>query len=149
MDQEQKKEYSIGDKKYFLKPLVLGQWQQLIRFLKGKKLPERLSPTGILESLGDDLFEGFAIVLCEDGRPLKDKKISDLATEIQFSILPDQAMDIIEDFFVLNPMADLLKRLAGRIGQIAEKLLTGSMKSASSSPEETSPSGTKSSGDTP
>ena len=142
-------EYEIGGRKYFLKPLVLGQAQQLIRFLKGKKLPESLSPIEIIESLGDDLSEGLAIVLSEEGKHLKDKNLKELAKEIQFSILPESVLEIIKDFFELNPLASILQRLAEKINQIIDQLMTGSMKSSSPSQEETSQKETKSSGDTP
>jgi hypothetical protein len=142
-------EYTIDGKKYSQKSLVLGQVQQLIKFLKGKKLPETLTTFQIIDLLGDDLCEGIAIVLKEENRLLKDKDVTVLAKEIQFSIEPETAFKVVEDFFVCNPVASMLERLAGSIRKVAEQMMIGLKRPSSSSPEETSPAETKSSGDTP
>jgi len=142
-------EYEIDGKKYSQKPLVLGQVQQLIKFLRGKKLPEILNPFQIIELLGDDLAEGIAIVLGEENRHLKDKDVSALTKEIQFSIKPGMALKVIEDFFDCNPIAPMMAELEGAIDRILGKITTGLKRPSSSSAEETSPEGMKSSGDTP
>jgi hypothetical protein len=152
-------EYEIGGKKYFQKPLVLGQVQQLIEFLKGRKLPDDLSPFKVIEFLGDDLSEGVAIVLSEDGRHLKDKDIVSLTAEIKWSIKPETSFEVIRDFFECNPIASMLEKLTGKIREIVKVMFaglgplarkaTGLEKPSPSSVKETSPKKTTSSGDLP
>ena len=143
--------YEIDGKKYSQKPLVLGQVQQLIAFLKDKQtmFPKNLTPWSVIEFLGDEICEGIAIVLREDGRHLKDKDVETLAKEIKFSIEPETMFKVIEDFFDCNPIASVIERLAGNINRIAEKMGIGLKKPSPSSVKETSPKGTTSSGDSP
>jgi len=144
-------EYIIGDKKYFQKPLVLGQVQQLIAFIKSKEIqiPSILTPWSVIESFGDSLSEAVAIALREENRHLKDKDVEALAQEIKFSIEPETALKVVEDFFDCNPIVSTLERLAGSIKRIADRMMIGLKKPSSSSAAETSPSETKSSGDLP
>jgi hypothetical protein len=143
--------YEIDGKKYFQNPLVLGQVQQLIAFIKSKKIqiPSILTPWSVIESLGDYLSEGVAIVLREEDRPLKDKDVEDLAIEIKFSIEPETMFQVVEDFFDCNPIASTLERLAGTINRVVEKMGIGLKKPSPSSAAETSPGGMVSSGDLP
>jgi hypothetical protein len=140
-------EYVIGGKKYTQQKLVLGQVQQLLTLVKGKNIPADFSPFKVIESLGDDLCEGIAIILREHGQPLKDKDPKVLAKEIQFAIDPETAFRVVEDFFACNPIAPMFQGLAGQINRIAENMLTGLSRPSSPSAEETSQEETKSSGD--
>jgi len=142
-------EYTIDGKKYFQKPLVLGQVQQLIKFLKGRKIPDDLSPFNVIEFLGDDLSEGIAIILSENGQHLKDKDIASLTAEIKWSIEPETSFEVIRDFFECNPIASIFEKLTGKIKEIVEMMMTGLQKPSPSSVKETSPSEMKSSGDLP
>lgn len=142
-------EYEIDGKKYFMKPLVMGQVQQLIKLLKVRKIPDDLSPFKVIESLGDDLCEGIAIILSENGRHLKDKDLAALTAEIKWSIKPEISFEVVRDFFVCNPIASLLEKLTGKINEIIETMTTGLKKPSLSSARETSPNGTKFSGDSP
>jgi hypothetical protein len=139
--------YEIGGKKYTQQKLVLGQVQQLIALLKSAQIPARLTAWSVIETLGDKLSEGIAIVLREDGKPLKEKDLPELTKEIQFSIDPETSFEVVEDFFDRNPINLTLERLTGSITRISGKI--GLNRSSSSSPVATSQSEPKSSGDSP
>ena len=139
--------YEIGGKTYIQKPLVLGQISQLISLMKGLVIPHDIAPMGLVSLLGDKLPIAIAIVLTPEGMKLKDKDINALTDEIEFEISPEQTIQVIEDFFVCNPIVSLLEKLNEAVGKIGEKMKeTGLSKSASSSPEATLPKETASSG---
>jgi hypothetical protein len=142
-------QYEINGKKYTQQELVLGQWQQLLKFLKGKEMPKMLSPRHVVEELGDDICEAIAIILREEGKHLKDKNIKELAKEIQFSIKPKLSLKIVKDFFVCNHLGSIMDEVAQEIMEILNQTTPILQKSSSSSAEETSPSEIKSSGDIP
>jgi hypothetical protein len=143
------KEYAIGDKAWQQRPLVLGQVKQLLDVLKGLEIPEGVGPTEIIGILGDRLPLALAIVLTEKGKSPRGKDLSAAAGELEFSITPEQILEVIADFFSCNPLSSVLERLAGLMDDLGRTMATtkiGSPKSASSSAPETSPGATESSG---
>lgn len=144
--EEQK--YRIGNKVYTQRKLVLGQIQQMIGLFKGVKMPEEFTSSQLLLSLGDRITDFLAIVVTEEGKSPKEKDLAAAAKEL-FDADPETVAEVIDHFFVLNSAKDLLQRFAG-IFIKAVKMAggpTGSPRPSSSSPEETLPSETKSSGD--
>ncbi len=144
--------YTINGKNYTQRPLVLGQVQQLITTLKMLYIPKDIDTAGIIVLLGNKLSRAIAIVLIPENVNLKDKDIDALAEEIEFSISPEITLQVVDDFFVCNPIISLLEKLTGTINLI-DKLLparkNGSSNSAVPSQEEILQNGTQSSGDTP
>lgn len=116
----QEKTYEINGKKYTQRPLVLGQVRQLLNLLKDTTIPTDAGALALIDALGDKLPNAIAIVLNEDGMSLKNRDISSLAEEFEFSVTPDVALEVIDHFFVLNPIASLLSR----IGNMVEKIGT-------------------------
>jgi len=145
------KKYDIGGKSYVQKPLVLGQLRQLLAALKGVTIPTNVDSMGLVDALNDHLPAALAIVLIPEGFSPRDKDIEALAAEIEFAITPEQIFEVVEDFFVCNPLPSLLDRLGMAAGKIMEQMTAGmgSMTSASSLPAETLPAGTESSGGSP
>lgn len=142
--------YQIGGKTYLQKKLVLGQWRQLLELLKGLSLPQDFPVREMVSVFGDKLARALAIVLTEEGTLARDKDIAALAAELEFTVEPELILQVVEDFFVCNPIPSLLTGLSGIMGKISVKMgATGLQTSASSSPRETSPDGTPSSGDIP
>lgn len=139
--------YTVGDKIYIQKPLVLGQISQLIECLKGKTI-EWSGPLEMYSQLKDRFPRLLAIVLTEEGKSPGGKDLDTIEVEVEFSIDLDTTLKVIEDFFDCNPTASLLKKLAGMSTKILRQMPTGSKKSPSPSQEETSPGETPSSGDT-
>lgn len=140
--------YEIGGKTYTQKPLVLGQIRQLMNLMKGIVIPHDIDTPGLVSLLGDKLPQTIAVVITPEDMRLKDKDVKTLATEIEFEISPEQAIQVVEDFFDCNPIVSLLERLRKTAGKISEKMKeTGLNKSASSSPVEILSSETPSSGD--
>lgn len=110
--------YLLDDITYIQKPLVLGQIRQLIKLLEDLIIPRDISVIELVSVLGDKLPTAIAIVIVEEGKNLKDKNIETLAGELEFKIPPEMALEVIENFFDLNPMISLFERL----GKLAEKL---------------------------
>jgi len=141
------KKYTIGDKIFIQKKLVLGQWKELRAILDEIKIPVELTPLSLVQSLGSNLFVVLAIVLTEDGKSPRGKDLAALADEIEYGITPDTAIEALADFFDLNPIPLILKSLADLSGIIKTKLTEiGLTNSASSSAAETSPGESGSSG---
>ena len=138
--------YEIGGKVYIQKPLVLGQIGQLLDCLKGTAITS-FNPLDIFNELRDQMPGLLSIVLTEEGKSPGDKDLEKMAGEMEFSIDIDTALGVIEDFFDCNPVASIWKRLNGMPQKIVRRLPVGLKSSSSSSPEETSQSEMKSSGD--
>lgn len=113
--------YVIGNKNYTLKPLVMGQLQQLIAIVKDVQLGDG-SVTSLMMNLGDRLPEAIAIILHEPDVPLKNKDVKTLASELAFEMSPDQTLQIVEDFFECTPISSLIEKIRGTVEKVAEKL---------------------------
>ena len=122
--EEEKKEfkYTIGEKVYYQRKLVLGQVNQLIDLTKGLEFPEEINILDIMRILGDKLVKAIGIVLIPAEIPLKNKVLDNVISDISFELSTEQAMVIIEDFFDCNQISLLLKRIEEMIGKIGEKV---------------------------
>lgn len=142
-------EYTIGGKKYVQKKLVLGQIRQLTNLLDGIVIPENSDTTAWVLALGSKISEALAIVLTEENASLAEKDLAQNTKEIEFNIEPELVVEVVEDFFACNPIASILGKLTGMIGNVVEttEKMTGLKDSASSSPGETLPDEEKSYGD--
>jgi hypothetical protein len=115
--------YKIGEKNYVQKPLVLGQYQQLMKEITGVSFPSEATYFDIVAVLGDRIHKVLAIVLIpEEITNLRDKNNDELADEISFNIDVDTTFKVVEDFFVCNDISLLLKRLNQMMGNITEKM---------------------------
>jgi len=145
--------YEVEGKIYHQKKLVLGQVAQLMELLKEIKIPlsdaGSFDPHAVADILGDKVHRAVAIVLIEDGVPLKDKDLEALTREVSWTFDLETTLQVIEDFFACNPIASLLERYIGIIRKVWQSAAIGSPKPVSSSPKETSPGATPSSGGTP
>lgn len=146
----EEKKYQIGGKTYIQRPLVLGQIKQLMALLRGVVIPAGITALGIIELLGDRLPEAAAIVLTEEGKSPRNKDMPRLAEETEFALNAEQILEIVEGFFLLNPLSSLLSRLAGMMESLPEVLTMPSARLSSlsslSAPE-TSASKTELSGE--
>jgi len=144
---EPENRYEIGGKTYTQRPLVLGQWKQLLKALKGVKIPITNDPFVLVEALGDKAPELMAIVLQEEGTRLQDKDIIKLTAELDFAVSPRLILTILDDFFVGNEVFSLLEEISTRMTEsIAKAIEMSSTNSASPLPAETLPGATTSSG---
>ena len=146
------KEYDINGRAFVQRPLVLGQIQQLLRVLDGIALPDPLTLASLLDALGGRLYSAIAVVITEKGCSPRDKDLEALAAELEWSAPLETALEIVDDFFVLNPASSLLGKAGSMIGGLNRTLAAlagGSTRSSSFSPGATSPGATPSSGDTP
>ncbi|MCK9420208.1 MAG: hypothetical protein M0R70_12600 [Nitrospirae bacterium] len=155
--------YTIADKNYIQRPLVLGQINQLMAVVKGVVFPKDANATTLIALLGNRVHAALAIVLLKEdevfgkskqaiGDYMRDRDIKAIADDLEFCTEAETIMLVINDFFDCNPTQSLLEMF----GKIKEKLILkvqqakpGLIKSPSSSPEETLPDATPSSGDLP
>ncbi|GAB63105.1 MAG: hypothetical protein DWB56_06715 [Candidatus Jettenia sp.] len=140
------KTYTIGSKTYVQRPLVLGQVKQLMDIIRGVVIPQVITIPALIDMFGDRLSLALAVVITEEGKPVKDKDIEMAAMEIEYEIMPEQILEIIDDFFFINQIALLFQRVITVIKGIQDRM-TGLSRCASSSVKETSPGGMPSSGD--
>lgn len=106
----EEKEYDIGGKKFTQKRLVWGQVKQLRKEIEGVELSE-LTPRAILSALEEKLPRLVAIVLIPENQTAKTKNIDDMITHFEWELGVDQIMEIIEDFFVCNPVPSWLEKM--------------------------------------
>lgn len=117
-----KYEYVIGGKVYTMKPLVLGQVNQLINLIKDVNMPSESSVTNVIMALGDKLPKAIAIVLHDPETTLKNKNVEDVADTISFEMSPEQTLEIVDDFFDCIPISSILTKLTGTIKRVTEKM---------------------------
>ncbi len=142
--------YTIGDKRYCQRPLVMGQVDQLLEVLESAPIKNVLSAWDIKKSLGENLYLCLAIVLIEEGKTARRTmdELRALADEIRWSIDPETEVEVIENFFDCNPVARIMERLPELQKGLVKKLLeTAFVTPLSASQKETSPGETPSSGD--
>ncbi len=139
--------YEINGKTYIQRPLVLGQIGQITEVLKGIEITQGMGIEQIVQLLGDRLPAAMAVVLTEKGKKVRDKNLPALTEAMQDDMDVGTAIEVMDHFLSLNPIASAFGKLTGIMAGIT-KAATGSRTSSSQSPEETSRSGTTSSGDT-
>jgi len=113
--------YKIGTKEYRMKPLVMGQINQLINLLKDVRIPVEVTAVDLIYLLGDKLTEAIAIILITDV-PLKDKNVQEVCDEIRFELSPELTLEIIEDFFDCTPVSSILERMGKTVEKIGAKI---------------------------
>ncbi len=145
--------YTIGDKVYVQRPMVLGQIDQLIDLLDGVSLPESRSVGAIKKALGEKFYRALAIVLIEEGKGPEGKDLDVMAKDLKWTIDHKTTFDVVDDFFGCNPVVSLLERMTGTMVKVATQMAifrkVGFRSSSCSSPKETSQNETQSCGDTP
>ncbi|NLT24653.1 MAG: hypothetical protein GXX82_16545 [Syntrophorhabdus sp.] len=140
--------YEINGRSYVQRPLVLGQIGQINDVLKGVEITGDMGIEQIVQLLGDRLPVAMAIVLTEKHTRMQDKDPQVLAEEMREFMDIGTAMEVIDHFLSLNPIASIFGRLTGIMAGIT-KAKIGSKTSLSPSPEETSQSEREFSGDSP
>jgi len=132
----QEKTYEINGKTYVHRPQVLGQLKQLEELLKGTNIPAGAGAMGIVEALGDKVPIALAIILTGQGKSPQDKDLEALAAEMLWGVDLAQTMEIVDDFFSINPLSSAFAKVVGMMERFAEQVLamqTGSSPSASPS----------------
>lgn len=168
------KQYTIGDKTWTQRSLVLGQWKQLMEVIKGVTITPGADLPQLIATLGTRLPLALAVILLEEGTTLRQRfglrtaagsdgtqvpewyqnpdVMLEIANEIDAGIDAETVLKVVDDFLSCNPVSSILERLMGAMqvaGQI--RTMTGmvSTQSSPASPEETSPDTSASSGDSP
>ena len=134
------KRYKIGDKVFIQRPLVFGQWKQVMELFAEMREAEPL-----------DIFAHprcMAILLMEKGVSLKEKNLEASTEFIEQNIDAMISLEVVNNFFDLSPVHLFSQKLIEVRGKI-EQMRPGSTKPASSSPAETSLKKKRSSGGSP
>lgn len=114
-------EYEINGKKYYQKPLVLGQVGQLTELLNEISLPSNLSITGLIIAFGNRLAKALSIVLIPEGKALKEKNLSEIEDEFGTTATIEIAFKVIEDFLDCNQLSFVFGRITGLMGKLVEE----------------------------
>jgi hypothetical protein len=166
--------YEIGGKTWTQRSLVLGQIRQLLTVIKGVVIPPGCGVAQLIELLGDRLPVALAVVLVEEDHGLQSRfgirvrlengimipewyqnpeVMAEIASEIFAGIDAETIARVVADFLSCNPISGLLDQLTGILDE-AKQLMplmtgTGLAPLSASSPEETLPDETESSGAIP
>lgn len=119
--------YTIDGESFVLKPLVMGQLNQLINLIKDVEFKEDVTIPTIITTLGDKLPEAIAIILHEPEVELQKKNIKELAERLAFApeMTPELCLQIVEDFFVCTPVSSLLKKVNETVEKVSLKINEG------------------------
>lgn len=139
--------YQIGGRAFTQRPLVWGQVKQLNTLIRELQLPSGGVTVPILiEALGEKVPTVVAVLLTEEGQSLKSKDVAALAEFLDFEITFEQTVQVVEDFFTINPITSVLEKFGtvlDHLNKKAKMITPASIESSQSSAEETSPSATK------
>lgn len=121
--------YEIGGKTFIQKRLVWGQAKQLIKEIEGVELPSEYTPKDILKILEAKIPKLVALVLIPEGESIRSKNTEAMLEFFEWEMGLDQTMEIIEDFFVCNPiplwlekMGSGMARMTGETARSSEKV---------------------------
>ena len=125
MEEERKEfKYTIGNKVYFQRKLVLGQVNQLIKLTKDLSFPEETTVMSLVSALGEKVTEAVAIVLIPADVPhLKQKILDNVINDLESEMFPEQALEVVEDFFDCNQISSLLNRVGEVVKNVSEKIV--------------------------
>ena len=132
------KHYVIGEQPFIQKKLCWGQVLQIIKEVENVDLPSDLSPRNLVNLFADKLPLLVAIALVPEGMKIQEKNLDELIEFFKWNLSPDQAMEIIEDFFDFNPIPLLLEKLGKGIEKMTQGVESFSEKAIGSN--EVSPS---------
>lgn len=146
------KTYEIGSKSYRQEAIVLGQLGKLTDLLQGLQIDVGGTAPQVLFALQGKVPDALAIVLIADGEDVRqamtDEAVADRADALAWSLTPEKAVEVIEDFFDVNPISSIGEKIRKALaGMRAATAGTPSSASSTSSPEATSRVETRSSGE--
>jgi len=114
MNTKKEYKYLINGKTYVQRPLGLGVIPHIREIINDLAPPSEVSFAAIGTLLREKLPSALAVILTEEGQPPKDKNINDLAEELKKNIGFLATLNVVQDFFILNPaisqrLIDLIK----------------------------------------
>lgn len=112
--------YKIGKRTFACKKLVLGQLAQLEELFKLLAGLEVKDINDMFSLLGKEMPKLIAIILCEDGKRLKDKDVQALQEYLEENLELDVALEILNDFFVQTPLPKLIEKVTTLISGMTQ-----------------------------
>ena len=145
--------YEIGGRRYVQRPIVLGQLNILLPEISGIAIDAEMDVVVLIRELGERLPAVLAAVLVEESE--KDVRVAmqpgvreARAEDLAWSVDAQAALEVVTDFFDVNPISSIGAKIRGAIANVSANLpKTASNRSCSTSPGETSQSGSSSSGE--
>ena len=119
---DSKKVYIVGGRNYVQEPLVLGQWKQLLTTIKLPDDAKSISTQTIFSIIGENIVNVVAILLREEGKPLREKGVEELAENIGFEMSIDTATEVLDDFFLMNDIGLIMKAIEGLMDKITDQV---------------------------
>jgi hypothetical protein len=119
---DSKKVYIVGGRNYVQEPLVLGQWKQLLTTIKLPDDGKSISTQTIFSIIGENIVNVVAILLREEGKPLREKGVEELAENIGFEMSIDTATEVLDDFFLMNDIGLIMKAIEGLMDKITDQV---------------------------
>lgn len=148
------KVYEIAGQKYIQRAIVLGQFRALMDVLSDLHIDGTMDPIKIAFDLGRRLPNALAVVMIEDGASIRDAmqpdKLAHRSESLSWAIEPELAVEVITDFFAVNPVSSLGEKIGGHFRTVRESLNVAEADLSPPSinfPEATSPGETASSGE--
>ena len=102
------KEYDIGGKKFTQAKLVLRKLKLLLSLIKGFDYAKDLSIIGLINLLNPVISDVMAILLTST-----EVKSEDTRDFLEDNMTIEDIVKVIEDFLVLNPLIELVKKIKG------------------------------------
>jgi hypothetical protein len=142
--------YEIGGRTFYQRPLVLGQVKQLVSILKELVLPYELTVASVILSLGDKTSNALAVLMVEEGVPLKKKKMAEIEDILEENLSIEETIKVVEDFFDCNPIVSISEAMIGLTNKVQKTMTQANSltESVLSSQGEILPEEMTSSGDT-
>ena len=119
------KEYTIGDRKYVQRPLVVGQFNRLVPLIEGIRVSQESTPADLIKAFGGVLPDALAVVLLPEGEEVaasfEPNALTARRSHLEWNTGPEAALEVIEDFFDCNPVSSIFERLTGMMTTVREK----------------------------
>jgi len=116
---EERFEYTIGDRVFVQKALVIAQTKMLVNLLKNVKMPERLDIAAIVEAIADKASMALAIILMENGKEtpedLKNRDLKDFEGYFEYAANTVVIAKVVTDFLSCNPVTLVLSLLRSTV----------------------------------
>lgn len=117
------KTYLIGEKTYAQDEIVLGQYQAINEIIKDVEFPAEAGATDVIAAFGSNIHSALAVVLIEQGCGIEEsiedrENFQARAKYLQYHIKAAQVLEVVGDFFEVNPVSTVRAELIGMAGRV-------------------------------
>lgn len=112
-------EYTVGDRVFVQKALVIAQTKMLVNLLRKVEMPEKLDIAVIVEAIAEQASMALAIVLIEKGKEtpedLKNRDLKSMEDYFEFAANTVVIARVVTDFLSCNPVTLVLSLLRSTV----------------------------------